>query len=191
MRQLSPTQIINGMWLIWALNWVVSAFFVKSREKTEPSRKRLGHIVLFGSGLLLIYARGWHLGALDHQFVLSSTVVNAVAISLSALGLLLAFWARSHIGQYWSASVALKEDHRLIQTGPYAYLRHPIYTGIIFGFIGGVLVLGQYRGVLGLILIVAALIQKARSEEGLLTQSLGPAYLNYRRHTGFLLPKFN
>ena len=191
MRQLSAIQIINWMWLIWVLNWLVSALFVKKTETKEPGPRRLAHLVLFGAGLLMIYGREWQLGSLDRRFIAPNATINGIAVCLSAAGLILAFWARSHIGQYWSASIALKQDHRVVQTGPYAYLRHPIYTGILLAFLGQLLVTGQYRGILGLGLIIAALVQKALSEEGLLLQSLGAAYLDYRRNTGFLLPKIN
>jgi|SRR5579859_8228352 len=191
MRQLSAIQIINWMWLIWILNWLVSAFFVKKTETKEPGTRRLAHLVLFGAGLLVIYGHEWHLGVLDRHFISATASINGIAVCLSAAGLILAFWARAHIGQYWSATIALKQDHRVVQTGPYAYLRHPIYTGIILAFLGQLLVTGQYRGMLGLGLIIAALVQKARSEEGLLSQILGPAYRDYRQHTGFLLPRIH
>jgi len=191
MRQLSAIEIIDWIWLIWILNWLLSALFVKKVETKEPGKKRLAHLILIGAGLVAMYGREWHLGLLDRHFISPTSTIHGIAVCLSAAGLILAFWARAHIGQYWSATIALKQDHRVIQTGPYAYLRHPIYTGIILAFVGQLLVTGQYRGILGLGLIVAALVQKARSEEGLLSQSLGPAYRDYRQNTGFLLPKVN
>ena len=68
---------------------------------------------------------------------------------LTWLGIGLAIWARYHLAEYWSARVTIKEDHQLIRTGPYARLRHPIYSGLILATIGSALVIGKWRCVLG------------------------------------------
>jgi protein-S-isoprenylcysteine O-methyltransferase Ste14 len=142
--------------------WVISGFFVKNPARSEPAPSRVTHLALFGLGIGLIYARGIELGMLERHFLVPSVVLDAVSVLLTIVGLVLASWARVHIGQYWSASVTLKTGHRIIQTGPYAYMRHPIYTGILTAFLGALLVNGQYRGVIGFAVLVAAILFKAR-----------------------------
>jgi protein-S-isoprenylcysteine O-methyltransferase Ste14 len=106
------------------------------------------------------------------------------------LGTAIAIWARYCLGEYWSARVTLKEDHKLIRTGPYAYVRHPIYTGMLLGMIGAALVVGEWRGLVAVLLALGAHSRKAAREEALLTTEFGSEYLDYRRHTGALFPQF-
>ena len=86
--------------------------------------------------------------------------------------------------------MTLKEDHQLIRTGPYARMRHPIYTGLAVAMFGTALVVGEWRALLGAFLVLTAHVLKARKEESWLTERFGEAYENYRRETGFLLPRF-
>ena len=111
-------------------------------------------------------------------------------MALTWVGIALALWARWHLGQYWSARVTLKEGHQLIRTGPYAYFRHPIYSGLILAAIGAALAIDRWRCVVGVALTVAAYCIKARKEESMLTAQFGEAFAENCRHTGFLLPKF-
>ena len=103
----------------------------------------------------------------------------------------LAIWARYAIGQFWSARVALKEGHQLICSGPYAVVRHPIYTGLFGAAAGAALVVGEWRGVLAVALLLAAHSRKALREESLLTSEFGEQYRNYRRSAGFLFPRLS
>jgi protein-S-isoprenylcysteine O-methyltransferase Ste14 len=98
-------------------------------------------------------------------------------------------WARYHLGQYWSARITLKEDHKLIRTGPYTNFRHPIYSGLDLAALGGVIALGEVRSVLGFLLIVLGYWIKARTEERMLSAQFGGAFIEHCRHTGFLIPK--
>jgi len=108
------------------------------------------------------------------------------AITFAGLGF--AIWARFRLGQNWSSSVALKEGHQLIQTGPYALVRHPIYTGIITGLAGTDVAIGEVRGVLAVALLTAVYIFKYRREEILMRKAFGDEYVAYARVTGGLLP---
>ncbi|HXC97510.1 MAG TPA: isoprenylcysteine carboxylmethyltransferase family protein [Edaphobacter sp.] len=69
---------------------------------------------------------------------------------VTVVGLLFAVWARRHLGSNWSQAVTVKQGHELITTGPYALVRHPIYTGILTGFLGTAIALSQVRGIIGL-----------------------------------------
>jgi protein-S-isoprenylcysteine O-methyltransferase Ste14 len=95
------------------------------------------------------------------------------------------------IGEYWSSRVTLKEGHRLIRSGPYQFVRHPIYTGMLVGVIGNALTIGEWRGILAVVLVLCAHWRKARREEFLLTTEFGQEYTAYRRSTGFLFPRLS
>jgi protein-S-isoprenylcysteine O-methyltransferase Ste14 len=107
----------------------------------------------------------------------------------SSIGL--AIWARYHLAEYWSARITIKEDHQLIRTGPYAHLRHPIYSGLVLATIGSALVIDEWRCVLGVCLVLTGYWFKARKkEEAMLSQQFGDAFREHQTHTGCLIPKF-
>ena len=110
---------------------------------------------------------------------------------LAFAGVLFAIWARRTIGKEWSAEVQIKEGHQLIRSGPYAHIRHPIYTGILIAIAGTALAIGQYRGLLGLGIIAIGFVLKAKKEETFLAGQFGPAFEEHRRRTGFFLPRFS
>jgi protein-S-isoprenylcysteine O-methyltransferase Ste14 len=110
-------------------------------------------------------------------------------VALTWIGIATALWARYHLGQYWSARITLKGDHQLIRTGPYARMRHPIYSGIELAAIGSALAIDQWRCVIGVGLITLGYWIKARKEEAMLTAQFGDAFAEHCRHTGFLIPK--
>ena len=94
------------------------------------------------------------------------------------------------MGQYWSARVTLKVDHQLIRSGPYAWVRHPLYSGLLLAMAGTALVVGEWRAVLGVVLAVMEFSRKAAKEEALLASEFGDQYQEFRKRTGFLVPRF-
>ena len=81
-------------------------------------------------------------------------------------------------------------DHQLIRFGPYAYIRHPIYSGLILAMAGTAFVIGEWRAVVAVLLAVVELSRKASKEEALLATEFGEQYREYRRQAGFLTPRF-
>ena len=111
-----------------------------------------------------------------------------VGVTLVALGLAFSVWARIALGGNWSGSVTLKQHHDIIRTGPYRFIRHPIYTGLVVAFLGSALARGEWRGLVAVAIVVAALWRKWRLEERWLEEFFGPAYADYRRATWALIP---
>jgi protein-S-isoprenylcysteine O-methyltransferase Ste14 len=106
-------------------------------------------------------------------------------------GLLFTWWARLHLGRLWSGSITRKEGHRVIDTGPYGLVRHPIYTGLIFALFATAIAQAAISGLAGAALIAFGLWVKARIEERFLTAELGAdAYGAYRRRVPMLIPNF-
>ncbi|MGA8670162.1 MAG: isoprenylcysteine carboxylmethyltransferase family protein, partial [Terracidiphilus sp.] len=103
-------------------------------------------------------------------------------------GLLFAVWAREHLGRNWSRSVTIKQDHELITSGPYAVVRHPIYTGILTGFLGTAIALSQVRGFIAFVLIFLVFWIKLRMEEQWMRSQFGETYATYAHRTAALVP---
>jgi len=92
------------------------------------------------------------------------------------------------LGGNWSGSVTLKREHEIIRSGPYRWIRHPIYTGLLLAFVGSALARPEWRGGLAVLIVVVALWRKLRLEERWLAELFGPAYSDYKRHSWALLP---
>jgi len=116
--------------------------------------------------------------------------ITVVGIILIWAGIALAIWARWHLGQYWSGRITIKEDHKLVRTGPYARLRHPIYSGLDLAAIGSALAIDRWRCVAGVFVVILGFCVKAKREEAMLSTQFGEDFEEHRRQTGFLLPRF-
>ena len=182
---------VTSLWVIFCVYWIISAMRVKRTQEMEPARRRFGTVGVLLAAAFLMFARRVNLGVLSRRFMPEGEAIKAVSVVLVAGGVAISIWARRHIGQYWSARVALKEDHQLIQSGPYARVRHPIYSGILLAMIGTGLFVGEWRALLGVLLLFTAHWQKARREEKLLGIQFGSAYEEYCGRTGSLIPRLH
>ncbi|KWN01964.1 isoprenylcysteine carboxyl methyltransferase [Burkholderia ubonensis] len=176
-------------WAAWLAYWIATSKAVKATVRKEASRSRtLQSIPLIAGGALIILPDPtWQALTPDWQrFGLQSAAGLAVLIA----GLLFSVWARRHLGTNWSVSVTLKDGHELVRSGPYALVRHPIYTGCLLALVGAALLGGEWRGALGVLLVFASLAYKVRVEESWLTGHFGAAYAQYRREVAALIPGF-
>nr|WP_280178209.1 MULTISPECIES: isoprenylcysteine carboxylmethyltransferase family protein [Mesorhizobium] len=104
------------------------------------------------------------------------------------MGLIFSWWARIHLGRLWSASVTAKADHRIVDTGPYGLVRHPIYTGLLLALLATMAAKGTVWGIAGVALLTIGIVMKAKLEERFLRGELGPAYDDYARRVPMLVP---
>jgi len=176
-------------WIIFLLYWLVSALKTKRSASTESDASRYGVMILLLAGYFLLFRSEIGIGWLGQRFVPTTAALMRVGAAAVWVGLAVAVWARYHLGQYWSSRVTIKEDHQLIRTGPYARLRHPIYTGLSLMAAGTALAIDRWQCLLGGGLIVLAFCLKARKEEAMLAGQFGEAFRDHRRRTGFLLPR--
>ncbi len=183
--------IIKISWLAFLVYWIVAAFSVNRMRSPEPAPRRIFYLALIVISLILFNGDPRYFGPLNRRFVHRSYWIAFAGALVTAAGIAFAIWARNHIGRFWSGSVAIREDHQLIRSGPYARIRHPIYTGILVALAGTSLAVGNYRALLAFLLILVSLIYKAHLEEALLTREFGAAFDDHRRHTGFFLPRFS
>lgn len=182
--------LLAGPWLVFGASWLVGAFRTRRTVQKETSASRFANLALQLLGFVLIFRGRAPVGTLADRILPWNFGLFVMGVALTWIGVALALWARWHLGQYWSARVTLKEDHQLIRTGPYAHLRHPIYSGIDLAALGSALAFDQWGCVLGAACIVLAHWIKAKREERLLATQFGEAFQEHCRSTGFLFPKF-
>jgi protein-S-isoprenylcysteine O-methyltransferase Ste14 len=175
------------LWIGWLVSWWLaarSATPAKARA-AQPDERRYHAYVWAGSILIFVsYTVGRHFAVLYPP----SPAVGWTMIAVQAAGLAFAWWARIHLGRLWSATVTRKEDHRVIESGPYALVRHPIYTGIIVALFATAAIKGSVLSFAGFALLVVSFIMKARLEERFLGEELGPEYDAYAERVPMLVP---
>jgi protein-S-isoprenylcysteine O-methyltransferase Ste14 len=187
----TPQLIIYASWILFGVYWFVSAFSAKKTEKREPSAERLGHMLLMAAGYILLFQRTDNWGVLNRRFLPDALWIAWLGSAITFAGVLFAIWARWNLGKNWSAAVTIKQGHQIIRTGPYKYIRHPIYTGMLIGVIGTALAIGEYRALLAFAIILFGFYRKARKEEAFLAANFGEPFQEHKQRTGFFLPRFS
>jgi protein-S-isoprenylcysteine O-methyltransferase Ste14 len=175
-------------WLCWALYWGLAAIGTKATTRRESAASRLVYTVPIALGALALFASHPLAGMLRRRFVPATAAWFWVGWAVTLAGLALAVAARMWLGRNWSGTVTLKKDHELIRTGPYAYVRHPIYTGLLLALIGTAIAIGQWQALVGVALVALALVRKMTVEERFMRDQFGEAYARYRARVRALVP---
>ena len=183
----SPTSACGLLWDLWIVSWGIAAVWSRRAVARPAALDEIVHWLptVVGFGLLAFGSVGTHFRPLW----ISPPAAGWTMAGACAAGLAFTWWARIWLGSLWSGSVSRKNDHTVIQTGPYRWVRHPIYTGLILGAFAQAAAIGQAPNLLGAALMTLGLWLKARLEERFLGRELGAdAYGDYRRRTPMLVP---
>ena len=184
---VSPPEAITLMWDVWLVSWIVTVVWSRPTANRPPAIDQLVHWLPTVAGILLLA-----FGSIGTHFTPLWRLPDVASWALAggcAAGLLFTWWARISLGSLWSGSVSRKDDHTVIQSGPYSLVRHPIYTGLILAAFAQAIQIGQAANLLGALLMTFGFWLKARLEERFLSQELGAdAYADYRRRTPMLIP---
>jgi protein-S-isoprenylcysteine O-methyltransferase len=171
-------RFIAGCWVVFFGVWFIAAWFAK--RTVERSGAWVRWIVVIVAMLLVGTRSGRLLPANTVSLWRATPGLAVVAGAVTAAGLAVALWARAILGRNWSGAIVLKEQHELIDRGPYAFVRHPIYTGVLLMVLGTVTFWGTRDGVIMFAIMVAGLMVKAGREELLLTKHFPEVYPRYR-----------
>ena len=144
-------------------------------------------ILLMGAAALLLESKA-PVEVLNRRFLPDGDWGFWSGAAVTACGLLFSVWGRRHLGANWSQEVTVKKDHELIRSGPYRLVRHPIYSGLLLGFLGSAIALGEWRGVVAVALVFGTLWNKLRMEEKWMRLQFGEAYEIYSRQVAALVP---
>lgn len=186
---LAPDHVVNAVWLIWWISWWAAAAWSDRPAKSPPARRQILYRVFAGIGAVLLFGLYRHELSSEIVLWLTPAAIAWGMVGLVFTGLLFAWWARIHLGRLWSSRVERKADHRVIDTGPYGIVRHPIYTGITLASMATAALRGTAAGWLGAGVMTVGWYIKARMEETFLREQLGAeAYENYVRRVPMLVP---
>jgi protein-S-isoprenylcysteine O-methyltransferase Ste14 len=178
------------LWLAWLAYWLAAARNVKPARRRESPASRLLTIVLTIPAAVLLAVRGPWLPWLSARFLPDTMIVYLLGLLMVVAGLAFAIWARVHLGRNWSGTVTVKENHELIRSGPYAIVRHPIYTGLLLAVLGTAIVFGEWRGLLAFCFLTIALLLKLQREERFMEERFPDTYPSYCAQVPALIPLF-
>jgi len=180
--------LFAAMWLGYLAYWWGKSTHVKTTERSEPSLSRFGRLALMLSAVALLSLPTVPLPLLRERFLPPGAGCFWTGAAVTAVGLFFSVWGRRYLGRNWSQAVTVKKDHELTTSGPYALVRHPIYTGLLMAFVGSAIARGEWRGVLAVGLIFVALWHKLGLEEKWMRARFGERYEAYSRRVAALVP---
>jgi protein-S-isoprenylcysteine O-methyltransferase Ste14 len=180
--------IATIVWVITGVYWIVAALNIKTARKKEALRFRVFYMLFWVIPFALTFFRfipgDWWYTRLFSK----NGVVEWAAFTGMVLGLAFMTWSRVILGRNWSGRIAIKEDHQLITSGPYSLVRHPMYTGFIFAFLFSVVLLGETRGLVSLVILLTGILMKVRLEEKFVREVFGHNYIAYSKQVKRLIP---
>jgi protein-S-isoprenylcysteine O-methyltransferase len=176
-----------ALWLIFLAVWILAAASTKRSVRRDSSTSSFvyGLLVPFGAFLVIQPSR---FGPLNIRLLPDARAVNLCGLTITAAGLGFAIWARFVLGRNWSASVTVKAGHELIRSGPYRFVRHPIYSGILAGLLGTSIGYGTLPSLIGMVIAICGLRIKWRIEERFMVEQFGAQYAQYRREVKAVIP---
>jgi protein-S-isoprenylcysteine O-methyltransferase Ste14 len=175
----------GGIWIAFLIYWSAAARNSAPATKVESGKSRAIHQVMVNGALLLLFIP---VPGLTGWFLPASRYLVPIGLAVQAAFFLLAVWARRHLGRNWSGEVSIKSEHQLVRSGPYRFIRHPIYTAMFGMYIGTSIVSAQIHSLVALALLAIAYARKIPMEEKALREAFGADYETYRRHSGALIP---
>jgi protein-S-isoprenylcysteine O-methyltransferase len=181
-------QIISSVWVIVGAIWLISGIVSKASIRRQSAKSRLLQAVPVILGYILLWDRDYSMGLLGLRFIRHSPAVDGIAVALAIGGAAFALWARFYLGGNWSAAITVKQDHQLVCNGPYAVVRHPIYTGFLCAILGTALYVGQVRGLVAVALAFIGWKLKSIQEESFMREQFGSEYDAYSARVKGLIP---
>lgn len=182
-------RICSWIWAVFCVVWLISAIKTKPVQQRESVSSRLSYTALVVVGFYVVFSVNAVQPWLRVHLFPPSRAAEILGVVMTAAGIGFAFWARVYLGGNWSGAVTVKVGHQLVRTGPYRWVRHPIYTGLILALLGTALERRQVRGLIAVLLVYIGFKMKSKIEERAMTDAFGAEYADYSRSTGAIVPK--
>ena len=200
LSQMSPEYAIYIPWDIWIVTWVGAALWANRTLKRPGGGRELPYFILEVGGFITLLGividdpkhpvtANPFFAFLAQRYWSLPPAAGWAMVALAFAGFAFCWWARIYLGRRGSGRVTRKEAHHIVDTGPYALVRHPIYTGLLTAAIATTAIKGSMHAFIGLGMLFVAYQLKARLEEKFLSEELGAdAYAAYRRRVPMLIP---
>ena len=185
---IQANQVPEIIWIVWLMSWVAASFWSDRPQKRAATLQTwIYRAAMIAGGILLT---PWTGQLLEEKPIWEVSFVGVCVLAAVMLaGLFLTWWARIYLGPLWSSVITRKKDHKIIDTGPYAFVRHPIYCGLIVAILATAVAEGKATALLGSALVILGVWLKACTEERFLMTELGPEiYDAYCRRVPMLIP---
>ena len=170
---MTPESVLGFVWLAWLVSWFAAAAWSdRTLEHPAPQRELLYRLLAIAGAFLLF-------GMYPHRFLMDIPLwrrqrgIGWIIVAVAVVGFLFSWWARIFLGTLWSSAVTRKTNHQIVDTGPYALVRHPIYTGLITATLATAVLRGTATAFLGATVMTVSWYVKARLEEDFLREQLG------------------
>lgn len=186
---MSGMLICDCLWVAWGTIWLLWAIRNKPTQQRESVSSRLSYTVLTVAAFWAMFSGDVAQGWLRVRLFPAGTWTEVLGVIVTAAGLAFSLWARFYLGTNWSGAVTVKVGHQLVRSGPYRWVRHPIYTGLVLAMLGTALERRQVRGLVAVVLLYAGFKIKSKIEERTMIATFGSEYDDYSRGTGGILPK--
>lgn len=175
--------------LLYFISEVLLTVTRRSRSATGTKQDRstlsvIWVVIMISIGAGVFIAGNWRAGALPYgrEFAIAG-------VALFAAGLIIRWWAIVTLGRFFTVDVTIEKDHELVERGPFRWVRHPSYTGVLLAFVGWALTLRNWGAILVVLVpIFVAFVRRMNVEEGALGRALGQKYAEYMRRTKRLVP---
>jgi protein-S-isoprenylcysteine O-methyltransferase Ste14 len=184
---MSAPGIVVILWVLFYAYWMIAAVGVKRNVRTQGQTERWGLRLLVIAGIIfLLRVPGLRQALLHYQTAHVGPTTELVGFLLCVCGFAFAIWARLHLGRNWGQPMTLKQGHELVTTGPYRFVRHPIYTGILLAMLGSTIVTPFW--IVAFICLTGYFVYSAHTEERIMTSQFPDQYPEYKRRTKMLVP---
>ncbi|MFW2504657.1 methyltransferase family protein [Clostridium diolis] len=188
---MSNITVVSYIWGIFWIYWILAAMKTRSNVKKESSGQRniprIVHLILVIVSYAITFFQFKNI-FLWNRILPSYEYVDYIGIAILVFSLLFAIWARIVLGRNWSGAIQKVEEQRLVRSGPYKYIRNPIYTGIVCGFFGTFLTFGSLASIIGFCIILTTYIIKINREQRFLVLEFGKEYEKYIKESWALIP---
>jgi protein-S-isoprenylcysteine O-methyltransferase Ste14 len=176
------------IWIAFYAYWLISAWKTRSPVKRKQSRLSYFMYGIVWVAIWIFLINWFSPDLMTARIVPDSIGYTIIGLLITLAGLAFAIWARVHLGKNWSGMPAIREQHTITRTGPYRFVRHPIYSGILLGLLGTAIGIGYFIIFCCVLLILVLFVIKFRMEEQFLEEEFGEEYARYKREVRALVP---
>ena len=186
--RIEATDLIGYEWLAMVAVWLIGAIGIKRQVRKQAVSARMPYVLALALAVVLVFTRSLAWGILGWRWIEEGPLADYLGLILTSIGIGFAIWARFFLGRNWSSTPGVAEGHQLIRRGPYALVRHPIYSGILLAFLGTAVAKGRLGPLIGVLIAGVSFYWKLKTEEQFMTEEFGTEYARYRREVRALIP---